>query len=227
LDARWHVGGWTSHFEWPGTAAYLDVFGIAPRARSPWQEEMIPPYAHPHVVADMKRTARDKDWPFISALGVKLVESGAPRGWLHVYDGDRLQGLLVDHPEIPAEILRSRPVLHLLLENRAGLAAGVRFERGFWQELSKQRVAEYERLLRPYVVAVRKASAGRTLSFLEDHQVRLACADAHLPPRPISREVLGCMIERAREAAVSWMNPELAAWLPDVIPNFKLLIPGI
>lgn len=63
LDARWHRGGWTSHFEWPGTEAFLDVFGIAPRARSAWQEEMQPPYAHPHVVADMKRTAREKDWP--------------------------------------------------------------------------------------------------------------------------------------------------------------------
>ena len=28
LDARWHKGGWTSHFEWPGGAgALLDVFG--------------------------------------------------------------------------------------------------------------------------------------------------------------------------------------------------------
>ncbi len=227
LDARWHKGGWTSHFEWPGTDGYLDVFGIAPRARSSWLDEMMPPYVHPHVVADMKRTGRDKDWPFLTALGVKLVEGGDTRGWLHIYDEDRMAELLVKNPSIPATIIESRPLLQMLLNRNPGLAAALRLERTFWMELSKLRVREYEHLLRPYLVAVRKASAGKTLSLLEDHQLRVACAEVHLPPHPLNPEVLNTLIESAKAAALFGMNPELASWLPNVIPNFTLLIPEL
>jgi hypothetical protein len=227
LDARWLKGGWTSHFEWPSMEGYLDVFGIAPRARSSWLEEMIPPYVHPHVVADMKRTGRDKDWPFLTALGVKLVENGDPRGWLHIFDEDRLATLLIDHPAIPAAILQSRPVLQMLCERKPGLAAILRLERAFWQGLSKRRVLVYEHLLRPYLVAVRKASAGKSLSLQEDHELRVACAEAHLPPRPLDPELLAGIIEAAKTDSLFGMNPEMTAWLPNVIPNFTLLIPGL
>ena len=227
LDARWLRGGWTSHFEWPGTDGYLDVFGIAPRARSSWLEEMMPPYVHPHVVADMKRTGRDKDWPFLTALGVKLVEGGDPRGWLHIYDEDRMADLLIDHPNVPAPLIEARPVLRLLLDRSPSLAAALRLERTFWMELSKLRVREYEHLLRPYLVAVRKASAGKSLSLPEDHQLRVACAEAHLPPHPLDSQILAGMIGKAKEASLFGMDHQLASWLPDVIPNFTLLIPGL
>ena len=29
---------------------------------------------------------REKDWPFVTALGVKLLEAGDPRGWLHLFN---------------------------------------------------------------------------------------------------------------------------------------------
>ena len=71
LDARWLRGGWTSHFVWDAasTEAYLDIFGVAPRGSSPWEAELQGFYAGPHTVAEMKRTNRDKDWPFVTALG--------------------------------------------------------------------------------------------------------------------------------------------------------------
>ncbi len=227
LDARWLKGGWTSHFEWPGTDGYLDVFGIAPRARSSWYEGSTPVYAHPHVVADMKRTGRDKDWPFLTALGVKLVEGGDPRGWLHIYDEDRMADLLVKHPEIPTAIIESRPVLQMLLSRTPGLAAALRLERTFWMDLSKLRVREYEHLIRPYLVAVRKASVGKALSLMEDHQLRVACAEAHLPPHPLNPDVLNAMIASAKSSALIGMTPDMTSWLPNVIPNFTLLIPEL
>ena len=67
LDARWLRGGWTSHFTWklaPGDEVCLDVFGIAPRGSTPWDERLRTIYVDPHVVAEMKRTNREKDWPF-------------------------------------------------------------------------------------------------------------------------------------------------------------------
>lgn len=229
LDARWHRGGWTSHFEWPGTEAFLDVFGIAPRARSSWLDEpgLLPPYAHAHVVADMKRTARDKDWPFISALGVKLVAGGDPRGWLHTYDEDRMCELLEKQPVIPDAILKARPLLSLLLAGDRKLGAALRLERTFWEELSKRRVREYERALRPYVVAVRKASAGQTLKLRDDHALRVECALQHLSRTPLDPAKLEQMIRESREDAMIGVDPGMARWLPNVISNFTLLIPGL
>jgi hypothetical protein len=224
LDARWHKGGWTSHFEWPGTEAFLDVFGIAPRARSRWQDEMMPPYAHPHVVADMKRTARDKDWPFISALGAKLVESGDERGWLHLYDKDRMQDLLSKQPDISEAVMKARPSLRLFLEKDRLFPVVLRLERVFWETMSKRRVRLYESSLKSYLVAVRKASAGNTLPLHEDHLLRVKCAEDHLPLRPMSVEVLERMTLESREDVMLGFDPGLARWLPDLNPNFNLLI---
>ena len=83
LDARWLRGGWTSHFVWDaaGAEAYLDIFGVVPRGSSPWEAELQGFYAGPHTVAQMKRTNRGEDWPFVTVLGVKLLEAGDPRGW--------------------------------------------------------------------------------------------------------------------------------------------------
>ena len=77
LDVRWHEGGWTSHFEWPVQtgAVTLDVFGHALRESGPWGEELFGLYASPQTVAEMKRTSRDKDWAFITALGVRMVQA--------------------------------------------------------------------------------------------------------------------------------------------------------
>jgi hypothetical protein len=86
LDARWLRGGWTSHFVWDaaGAEAYLDIFGVAPRGSSPWEAELQGLYAGPHTVAEMKRTNRGKDWPFITALGAQMLEGQDARGWLHI-----------------------------------------------------------------------------------------------------------------------------------------------
>lgn len=87
LDPRWLRGGWTSHFHWDlgDAAAYLDVFGVAPRASSFWITEAAGTLTGMHIVAEMKRTDRPKDWPFATALGVKLLEDGDSRGWLHIF----------------------------------------------------------------------------------------------------------------------------------------------
>lgn len=175
----------------------------------------------------MKRTGRDKDWPFLSALGVKLVEGGDPRGWLHVYDEERMADLLIQHPDIPNGIVESRPLLQLLLQGDARLAAALRLERTFWMDLSKLRVREYERLVRPYLAAVRTASARKTLSLLEDHQLRVDCAEKHLPPLPLNPGILETMIATAKTSTLVGMTEDMVVWLPNVIPNFTLLIPEL
>ena len=65
LDARWMRGGWTTHFEWKSEVgvAHLNVFGVAPRASSPWDADVHGLLAGMHTVAEMKRTDRREDWP--------------------------------------------------------------------------------------------------------------------------------------------------------------------
>lgn len=62
LDARWMRGGWTSHFTWKTAPeeTCLDIFGIAPRGSSPWQEQLAGIYASRHIVAEMIDHARSK-----------------------------------------------------------------------------------------------------------------------------------------------------------------------
>jgi hypothetical protein len=226
LDARWHRGGWTSHFEWPGTEAFLDVFGIAPRARSSWLEEIQPPYAHPHIVADMKRTARSKDWPFISDLGILLIEQGDDRGWLHLYDADSIQALASRYP-VPQAAIQARPALRLAQGSRQKLAAALTAERMFWEHASEARLSYYEKHLKPYLVAVRKAEAGLQLTLLQQHEKRIACAEEYLPQRPLGEAEFAEMIISAREATLALIHPSLEEWLPDITDNFRLLVPTL
>jgi hypothetical protein len=226
LDGRWLKGGWTSHFEWPGTEGYLDVFGIAPRARSSWLEEMMPPYAHPHIVADMKRTARDKDWPFITDLGLWMLEKGDSRGWLHLFDADLIHQLQSERP-VPAEIISLRPALQLAGGDRSQLFAALSAERVFWQRASEARLKYYEKHLKPYLGAVRKAEAAQSLTLLEQHEVRLACAEAHLPVRPLGVAEFTEMIAEARKVTMGLIHPSLEQWLPDMTANYRILIPSL
>ena len=223
LDARWHKGGWTSHFEWPGTEAFLDVFGIAPRARSRWQDEMIPPYAHPHVVADMKRTARDKDWPFINDLGILLLERGDARGWLHLFDVDLIRRLAAEIG-ITDEIVQLRPALRLAAEDRDRFHAAMAAERIFWQRASELRVKQYEKHVKPYLVAVRKAETGKNLGLLEQHETRQKCAEAHLPFRPLGDDEFAQMVAGAKKATLALIHPSLEEFLPDMSVNYRILL---
>jgi hypothetical protein len=70
------------------------------------------PDAGPHTVAEMKRTNHEKDWPYVTALGVKLLEAGDPRGWLHFFNYDvlvqtatKLPGALAWLPDVRGSII--------------------------------------------------------------------------------------------------------------------------
>ena len=65
LDQRWLRGGWTSHFHWDlgETAAYLDVFGVAPRASSEWMTEGAGTLTGMHTVAEMSAPTEPRIGP--------------------------------------------------------------------------------------------------------------------------------------------------------------------
>jgi hypothetical protein len=226
LDARWHSGGWTSHFEWATVTetVTLDVFGHALRESVPWEQDLLGLYAGPHTVAEMKRTNRDKDWAAITALGMRMIEADDDRGWLHIFNADILAELLHDHP-CPPECLAQRPALQLASAHDARAAGAINAERKLWEELDRRRIRVLEGHLRPYVSAVRKARSDRALSLRDEHQLRVDCASSHLPPNPLKDYGLERFISDAKAALVDTglVPADALAWLPDVMPCFQWL----
>lgn len=223
LDACWFRGGWTSHFVWPPleSGAYLYIFGVAPRGSSPWEAEIHGFYASPHTVAEMKRTNRDKDWPFVTALGARMIETGDERGWLHIYDEKLLRGFA--ETEGSAALLKRRPVLELAANNDPRLRPALRAEIEYWHELDRVRMNIYENALRRYMVAVRKSRLPPRAALSVQHELRLRRAEQYLPMNPLRDYGLPRMISEAREALSQFINPSAMAWLPDVRQHFTLV----
>jgi len=217
LDARWLRGGWTSHFVWKaaGTEAYLDVFGVAPRATSPWQTDVRGFYASPHTVAEMKRTDRAKDWPFATALGVKLLEANDPRGWLHIFNhevllraGEKLQ--------CPPEIIAQRPALKLIANRDDRLELAVKGEMEFWQRLDRIRLRIHERAVRQYMLAVKKDPRSDAAELSVQHRCRIEHAERLLLENPLRDYGVERLITEARAEAVKFAPLGSLEWLPEV-----------
>ncbi|PWU10476.1 MAG: hypothetical protein C5B50_25585 [Verrucomicrobia bacterium] len=223
LDERWFRGGWTSHFVWnaAGIDAYLDVFGVAPRGSSPWQTELEGFYACRHTVAEMKRTNRERDWPYVTALGAQMIEAGDARGWLHIFDEDLLVAL-TQAARPPASLINQRPVLGLAVKGDLRLRSALHAEVQLWHELDRARIRVYLGAARPYASAVSKARLAPGAALEVQHRTRLQCAQEHLPSNPLEDYGVGRLINDARTALKRLVNPAALAWLPDVRDHFKL-----
>jgi len=224
LDARWHRGGWTSHFEWATQpkVTTLDVFGRAVRQSSPWEHELSGLYAGMNVVAEMKRTSRDKDWPFITSLGTQMLRERDPRGWLHLFDADEFIELQQEIA-IPVELVSVRPSLQLAINGDQRLAGALFGERVFWQALDRLRTRIYRGALRPFVLAMGRARISTETGLREQHAGRVACAEATLKTHPLDGQAIDRLIEEARVATAALVNPEVMQWLPNVRSYFTYL----
>jgi len=226
LDERWHRGGWTSHFVWgrgPGEVT-LDVFGRALRSPIPWEGEILGLFVSQHVVAEMKRTNRDKDWPFITALGTRLLQAKDPRGWLHIFNGEIMRAAITKYP-CPHELTRIRPALVLACDNDRRLEGALNAERKLWEQLDRLRMRIYQHALRPYVVAMRKLQLPDSLPLLKEHRARLECAETHLAKEPLRTYGIARHIEEAKQSLIDLglVPPSALEWLPDVAANFAYL----
>ncbi|MFN7562247.1 MAG: hypothetical protein ACK5TH_10755 [Prosthecobacter sp.] len=221
LDTRWLRGGWTAHFTWQTKPeeTCLDVFGIAPRGSSAWEEELLGLYASRHTVAEMKRTNRGKDWPYITALGIKLLKQGDIRGCLHIYDAASLLNAVRSN-DIPQWMQTARPAIRLALLGDDRLEAALQAEQLFWHHLDACRIRLYEAALRPYVSAVRRAVGRRETTLEESHARRIECAEAHLLPSPMKAHGLEALVLQACDATAKVVHPALIEWLPNGLHHF-------
>jgi hypothetical protein len=218
LAEEWLVGGWTAHFHWKSDA-YLDVFAEAPRAESPWWDDIQGLYAGPVTVAAMKKTDREKDWPQVTALGLKLLEKKDARGWLHLHDEAVLVEML-ETQDCPAAFRDRRPVLQLAQTGDPRLHGALVAEQLYWRELDRLRMGTYQSAARAYCAAVRSGGADST-PFLDEHARRVTLAEAHLPSRPMRDLGLEPFLQQAHSRVASIVQPQLLEFLPDLRDCFR------
>jgi len=218
LDQRWLTGGWTSHFVWQteeSDSAYLDVFGVPPRASSPWTPEILGYYSGHHTVAEMKRTNREKDWPFATSLGKKMLAEGDERGWLHIFDTDELIEIGSEAAP-PEKMVELRPLLNLVDgADRDELELAVRAEKEFWHQLDAIRGRVLRKALRSYVVAVKRDPRVKSPLLTVQHQARIEQATEKLPVDPLGDFGHEQMAEQAFTDAQKFISPRSARWLPE------------
>src|SRR5665213_346423 len=222
LDVRWLAGGFTSHFYWSSAGPekpYLDVFCAPPRVSSPWERETTGLFASMHTVAEMKRTKRRKDWDQATALGIKMLEIGDERGWLHIFDGPALRALIRQHSPRKEE-LRQRPILQLALEGSPLLDRAIQTEVEFWTHLDALRLRVYQDCMEPYARALLKSAKVQPTDLQGQHRVRVKYAERLLPTRPLQDYGIDRLIEEAKQATAIGLDPQILRYLPSATPHF-------
>ncbi len=217
LDSRWGQGGWTSHFEVRSVPENprIDLFICLPR---------VAPDIDPtdgnnslHILAETKKTQRDKDWDFVKSFGVRMIEQGDTRGFLHIFDAEILIDAVNRNIEIPAQILELRPVLQLLNQDPAILDSALLFERLFWQKWDQKRIRSYIEAGREYFSKVKTVAANLVLEKLSVQHVELTnCAVNYLPESPHSETSVKSVAEQIVNELSAGFGDKLLRYLPNL-----------
>lgn len=152
LDLRWLSKGWSSHFEFQrGPLRVRTDFVTRPPRVSEgmlarmWEEQegRDPPFTDAKVLAEMKKTARQKDYPFIGELARRMQE---PRDQLlYSRSADDLVTLAREHPGLLRELVPERALLARVGEGRRELAEALQLEMLDLLEADERRLARYRR----------------------------------------------------------------------------------
>jgi hypothetical protein len=105
------------------------------------QEGRDPPFTAARVLAEMKKTAREKDYPFIGELARRMTD---PRErLLYSRSADDLIALARRHPEIARTLAEQRPLLARVGAGRRALAEAIQLEMLDLMERDERRLAAY------------------------------------------------------------------------------------
>jgi hypothetical protein len=192
LDLRWLRGGWSSHlqFQADGMRVRTDFFTRPPRVaprdlKQLWrdQEGRDPPFTPPRVLLEIKKTAREKDWPFVGELARMLPE---PRDQLLCSRSARdLLELAAAHPGLVRELVVERPALTALPRGLQALREALDRERREAMDIDERRVQSYLAAARPLEAVwprIQEETAGLKLGAA--HAVVVDWAERCLPTSP-------------------------------------------
>jgi hypothetical protein len=192
LDLRWLREGWSSHlqFQAGGVRVRTDFFTRPPRVSRPslaqlWrdQEGRDPPFTPARILLDIKKTAREKDWPFVGELARLLSD---PREqMLCSRSAHDLLELAAAHPDLPPELERTRPALSALHEGLTPLREALDRERREAMDADDRRIRAYLAAAAELERAWPETQARTEGADLpEAHAILVECAERCLPTVP-------------------------------------------
>jgi hypothetical protein len=202
--------GWTSHLSiWDSPASMehkVDIFSKPPRVRSDQIESDADGWATRHVVAQMKRTDREKDWPIVHGLGEQLWQRRQAEGLLHIAHLDTLLSAWQDAPaEVRERMALRRPLLRAMLVlprlERLHFERLFLLERLIWERVNKHRYSRYTVAWRRFYREWRKEANWQWPTpeeFWEQHQRLCKAVRAYgLPTNPLAELPKEVLIETA------------------------------
>ncbi len=230
LEAEFMRHGWTSHLSiWDNAASVehkVDIFSKPPRVKAEEIEADTEGWATRHVVAQMKRTDRDKDWPIVQGLGQQLWERNITLGLLHLTDAEALRTAWhAATPATRASMTVRRPLLRALDDSppleRLDLERLLALERLIWERVNEQRHGRYTRAWKDFYRRWRRDDDwGWPVSepFWLQHRRLVQAAQRHeLPPDPLANlpphELVRMALEEVARVGAASQN-EIAKVLP-------------
>ena len=150
LDVRWLRGGWSSHFEYneQGLRIRTDFVTRPPRISveqlaSLWQAQqgVDMPFVDTAVLAEMKKTKREKDYPVIGELARLMQEPKMQL--LYSRSARDLLALAEQYPESVAELSSSRALLKVVSEGLKPLEIALDAERRDLMREDDERLSRY------------------------------------------------------------------------------------
>lgn len=236
LEAEYMAHGWTSHLSIWDTAGSVehkvDIFSKPPRVRPEELAATEDGWASQHVVAQMKKTDRDKDWPIVNGLGRQLGEENRAESLLHLAELSALRAAWSATPPAERERMAARRPLLRVVAGQPELE-GLRFERLLlverllWERVNEQRHSRYTRPWRAFYRSWRREPDWEwptSEPFAAQHHRLLAGARAHgLPANPLASVPLENLVEAATQEVchlAAATQAEVAALLP---PTQELL----
>ena len=189
LALRWMSGGWSSHFEFlsSGLRVRTDFFTRPPRVPAAslarmWTEEdrRDPPFTGPVILAEMKKTAREKDYPFIAELARRMKD---PRDQLlYSRSAEDLIELDRRYPELVRELVAMRPLLARIDSDRRQIAEAIQLEMLDLVEVDRARLDLYRSAASRWARVWQEGQPEwDRLPLLEAHAKLVAAADGVLP----------------------------------------------
>lgn len=232
LEAEYMQHGWTSHLSiWDNAASVehkVDIFSKPPRVKAEEIAADTEGWATRHVVAQMKRTDRDKDWPIVQGLGQQLWERRLALGLLHLTDpGALMAAWRSASPEERATMTVRRPLLRALDDSpplaRLDLERLLALERLVWERVNEQRHGRYTRGWKDFYRRWRLDDDWEwpvsEQFWLQHRRLSEAVRRHGLPPNPLAgvlpHELLRVALEEVAKVGAANQN-EIARVLPPV-----------
>lgn len=157
LEAEYMQHGWTSHLSiWDNAASVehkVDIFSKPPRVKPEEMESDRDGWASQHVVAQMKKTDRDRDWPIVDGLGQRLWAAKLGTGLLHINSVGWLQDAWRGADETTRQqMAQRRPLLACLdgARTEGQVERLLLLERLAWERVNSERHGRYTRAFKNF-----------------------------------------------------------------------------